>query len=35
MISQPVHNIYCDVNIPETSDTGSDPEVLDYYFYAL
>lgn len=33
--TQPVHNIYSNVNIPETPDTGSDPEVLDYYFYAL
>lgn len=35
VVSQPFHNIYSNVNIPETPDTGSDPKVLDYYFYAL
>lgn len=35
VVSQPFHNIYSNVNIPETPDTGSNPKVLDYYFYAL
>lgn len=35
VVSQPFHNIYSNVSIPETLDTGSDPKVLDYYFYAL